>query len=85
MVCTELAPKRQHFTWHPKIAISTPLPWTLIIQAIKGYSHSFREQRTALYIIIIIIIIIIIMNNNNFRQKKSLEQQTLIDYTAVDT
>ena len=26
----------------PKSAISTPLPWILIIRAIKGYSHSYR-------------------------------------------
>ena len=26
----------------PKSAISTPLPWKLIIRSIKGYSHSFR-------------------------------------------
>ena len=44
---SELALKRQHFTWHQpcntqRNAISTPLPWILIIRAIKGYSHSFR-------------------------------------------
>ena len=52
MVCTELAPKWQHFTWHqpikqPQSATNTPLPWILIIRAIKRkkkkrYSHSFR-------------------------------------------
>ena len=47
MVYTELAPRRQHFTWHQpcnnhRALTSTPLPWILIIRAIKGYSHSLR-------------------------------------------
>ena len=28
---------------HPQSATSTPLPWILIIRAIKGYSYSFRN------------------------------------------
>ena len=40
--CTEtaafhVAPAMQH----PKSATSTPLPWILIIRAVKGHSHSF--------------------------------------------
>ena len=47
MVYPELAPKTAAFhvapaMQHPKSAISTPLPWILIIRTIKGYSHSFR-------------------------------------------
>ena len=45
MVYTELALRRQQFhvaqaMQLPKSAISTPLPWILIMRAIKGYSHS---------------------------------------------
>ena len=41
MVYTELAPRQQHFTWHQPcnnqraLSVSTPLPWILIIRAIK--------------------------------------------------
>ena len=47
MVYTELEPKTAAFhvapaMQQPKSATSTPLPWILIIRAIKGYSHSFR-------------------------------------------
>ena len=38
MAAFHMAPAMQH----PKNATSTPLPWILIIRAIKGYSHSFR-------------------------------------------
>ena len=46
MVYTELAPRRQHFTWHlpcnnQRALPVQPLPW-ILIRAIKGYSHSFR-------------------------------------------
>ena len=58
----------------PGSATSTPLPWILIIRAIKGYSHSFRitcdmcavsllesrEQRC----------IKAVNNNNNLKKKK---------------
>ena len=47
MVYTELVPRWQQFhvapvIQQPKSATSTPLPWILIIHAIKGCSHSFR-------------------------------------------
>ena len=34
----DVAPAMQQ----PQSATSTPLPWILIIRAIKGYSYSFR-------------------------------------------
>ena len=46
-VYTERAPRRATFyvapaMQQPKNAVSTPLPWILIMRVIKGYSHSFR-------------------------------------------
>ena len=40
MVYTELAPRRQHFTWHQPCNNHRALP-VHHFRAIKGYSHSF--------------------------------------------